>query len=109
MYERIKQLCKKRGITVTELENALDTVRSIHRWDTNRPSIDKVKAVADYFGVTVDYLLGGDMENATDRVKQELFDTPGKRILFSAMDGATENDLILAAQVIEALKGAKGK
>ena len=31
---------------------------AISYWDTNFPSIDKVHKVADYFNVSVDYLLG---------------------------------------------------
>lgn len=31
---------------------------SITRWDENKPSVDRVQKVADYFGVSVDYLLG---------------------------------------------------
>lgn len=58
MYSKIKMLCKKNNISVTELERTLEFSRgSICKWDANIPSITKVKAVADYFGVTVDELM----------------------------------------------------
>lgn len=54
----IKELCKKQSITLTELERQLVfTKSSIRKWDENKPSIDKVEKVANYFGCTVDYLL----------------------------------------------------
>lgn len=58
MYQKIKELCKEKGISITELEATLQFARgSIYKWDVNAPSIIKVKAVADYFNVSVDYLL----------------------------------------------------
>lgn len=66
MYSKIKALCKEEGISVSKLESVLDFSRgSICKWSVNIPSINKVKAVADHFGVTVDYLLSkkGELEN----------------------------------------------
>lgn len=65
MYSKIKALCKANRISVSKLEVDLNFSRgSICKWGVNNPSIDKVKAVADYFGVTVDYLLSrGDAGN----------------------------------------------
>ena len=61
MYNQIRNLCKKNNISVSELEIKMDFSRgSICKWDVNIPSITKVKAVADYFNVTVDDLLKGD-------------------------------------------------
>lgn len=58
MLEQIKRLCTKKGITIFRLERDLGfgngTVRG---WATANPQSDKLKRVADYFGVTVDELL----------------------------------------------------
>lgn len=55
----IQNLCKENGITINQLEkNAVIGRGTIARWDDHLPSIDKVGKVADYFGVSVDYLLG---------------------------------------------------
>lgn len=60
MYERIKGLCKEKGVTVTQLEQALGFgTRSIYRWDQNKPSVDKVQKVAAFLGVSIDYLVTG--------------------------------------------------
>ena len=64
MYSRVKELCKMHNISVSELESELEFSRgSLCKWNVNVPSITKVKAVADYFHVTVDELLKGDEEN----------------------------------------------
>lgn len=60
MVGNISALCKKRGISLAELERQCDLKpRTIYRWDSNTPSVDKVKAVADFFDVTVDSILDG--------------------------------------------------
>lgn len=63
MVAKIKRLCKERKTTLKELEERLfPNVKGqiIGRWDENRPSVDRVKAVADALGVTVDELLRED-------------------------------------------------
>lgn len=60
IYENVKALCDKNGTTVYALTKALGFgYGTISRWRTSSPSADKLKAVADYFGVTVDALLKG--------------------------------------------------
>lgn len=64
MVRNIKRLCSAQGISVRQLEIALGFKNGIiGRWDTNRPSIDRVKTVADYFGVTVDELIREEAVN----------------------------------------------
>ncbi len=58
MLKNIKKLCVANGISVQKLEKSLNFGNgTIARWEENRPSVDKVKLVADYFGCTVDELL----------------------------------------------------
>lgn len=61
MLEQIRRLCTEKGITIFKLERDLGfgngTVRG---WATANPQSDKLKRVADYFGVTVDELLKDD-------------------------------------------------
>ena len=62
LYEKIKKLCENRNISVTFLESKLGFARSsICKWDVNSPSIARIKAVADYFKISVDELIGGDV------------------------------------------------
>lgn len=60
IYDRIKELCTKKGISIYRLEKDLGfSSCSICKWKTSSPSVDKVQKVADYFDVTVNYLLEG--------------------------------------------------
>lgn len=61
MVSKIKALAKKRGISLVQVEQLCGIgQRSIYNWDTNVPAVDKVKAVADLFGVTIDELMQPD-------------------------------------------------
>ena len=60
MYDLIKELCKSKATTTAKLESELGFANgTINKWDTSRPSADRLKAVADYFGVTMEYLMTG--------------------------------------------------
>lgn len=60
MLERIKRLCKERGMSVSGLEDACGVSRgTIGRWGENIPSVDRVARVAKYLGVSIDYLVWG--------------------------------------------------
>jgi len=61
LFDRIKELCKKRGITLQDLAEKTDmSINSLYKWRTSTPSVDKLKKVADYFDVSIDYLMGRD-------------------------------------------------
>lgn len=60
LYDRIKSLCNERGITISKLETDCGFSNStIKKWkSTSTPGVDKIKTIAKYFGVSVDYILG---------------------------------------------------
>lgn len=71
LYQRIKILCEKRGISISKLESELGFGNSsIKKWErVSSPSIDKIIKVASYFDVSVDYLLGRtDIEGSISEV-----------------------------------------
>ena len=58
LYDNVKRLCEKNGVSVLSLEKALDFPRSsICKWNENEPGIRKVQKVADYLGVSIEELL----------------------------------------------------
>lgn len=73
VYDRIKELCNRRSITISKLESDLGFGNSsIKKWErTSSPSVDKVIKVANYFDVSCDYLLGqSDIEgSAVDMIE----------------------------------------
>lgn len=61
IFERIKELSKKRNISVKELALQLGFSENLfYRWKTTNPKAEDLAKVADYFNVSVDYLLGRD-------------------------------------------------
>ena len=62
MLSEIKELCKKRGMSVNELEAEIGLgINTIYKWDKASPSADKLQRVADYFGVSLDFLTGREL------------------------------------------------
>lgn len=60
LKDRIKNLAQERGMSLPALEAELGFGNStIVKWDKSTPNVDKLNAVAKYFGVTMDYLLNG--------------------------------------------------
>ena len=58
MVSRIKELCKRRNMTIAELETRAGISKnSIFRWDKNKPDYTKVVAVARVLEVSVDALV----------------------------------------------------
>lgn len=61
LHERIKSLADAKGISLPALEAELGFGNStIVKWKKSIPNADKLNAVAQYFNVTMDYLLNGN-------------------------------------------------
>lgn len=59
MYERIEFLRKKEGISQGNLEKELGFSNgSISKWKASTPKPERLQKLADYFGVSVDFLIG---------------------------------------------------
>ena len=66
--ERIATLRKSKGISQEELADVLFTSRqAISKWERGEsdPDIDRLKDLAIYFNVSIDYLLGYDVESSS--------------------------------------------
>jgi len=62
LFIKVNQLCIQNGITITKLEKELKFGNgTIHKWSTSQPSIKKVKKVAEYFKVGIDYLVSDSL------------------------------------------------
>lgn len=74
LYERIRNLAQQHKISLAELERSLQFSNGIiSTWKFSNPSIDKVKKVANYFNVSIDYLLGND--DSVDPQDQQILAT----------------------------------
>lgn len=71
LLDRIRQAAVKKGVTLTEMERDLGfSNSSIRKWEQASPSLEKVKSVAEYLGVSIDWLAYGNTQ-AND--KNDLF------------------------------------
>lgn len=58
IYDNVKAACKEKGISVMELEEELNFARSsIYKWNKHRPSVEKLKKVAERLGKPMEYFL----------------------------------------------------
>lgn len=65
-YDTFHKLCESKGVTDSRACLEMGFSRSYAAKMKNKsgaPSIDKLSTMADYFGVSVDYLLNGEKEN----------------------------------------------
>ena len=61
--EKLQELRKQKNLTQEELAEALFVSRTaVSKWESGRgyPNIDSLKAIAKFYGVTIDELLSGD-------------------------------------------------
>lgn len=64
-YNTLQQLCRQKGISVTEFAKQIGLSQSnVTTWKAGAvPRSKTLKATADYFGVSVEYLTGDDAVN----------------------------------------------
>lgn len=59
LFEKIKELCQQRGISINYLEETLGYSRNtIYSMKSKKPNAERLQEIADYFNVSTDYLLG---------------------------------------------------
>ncbi|MGY3767072.1 helix-turn-helix domain-containing protein [Vagococcus vulneris] len=59
LFDRVKELSEKRGKNVKEVALELGFSENyFYSWKKSSPKADMLQKVADYFDVSVDYLLG---------------------------------------------------
>ncbi|KRL99907.1 helix-turn-helix domain-containing protein [Liquorilactobacillus satsumensis] len=74
--DRIKNLAKEHHISVYELEEQLGFGKNtIYQWTKRTPSVERVKKVADYFDVSLDYLMGRSANEKINTNKIDLAET----------------------------------
>ena len=70
--EKLKELRKSKGISLKELGNVIgvaESTMSLYENGKREPDYETLLKIAEYFGVTVDYLLRGKEE---ERMPEEL-------------------------------------
>ena len=72
VIDRIKDLCSKKNINIALLERKLNFGNgTIRKWDNSPPSVEKFKKVADYFNISMEFLMEGKGRNvSTEFIKK---------------------------------------
>lgn len=111
VYERIENLRKSNGISQGKLEKELGFSNgSISKWKNSMPKPERLQKIADYFGVTVDFLMTGEgkqgyyFNEETAKAAQEIFENKELRMLFDAARDADPEDLKALHNMALALK-----
>ena len=98
---RIGELRKRHEkLSINKLEQECGLTRgSMAKWDDHAPSPDKVKKVADYFNVSVEYLLYGDPSAGIkkDPIPKDGAVSQEKQLLLDMIDGLSDEQKELLA------------
>lgn len=98
---RIGELRKQHEkLSINKLEQECGLTRgSMAKWDDHAPSPDKVKKVADYFNVSVEYLLYGDPSAGIkkDPIPKDWAVSQEKQLLLDMIDGLSDEQKELLA------------
>jgi transcriptional regulator with XRE-family HTH domain len=101
IYERIQKLTNTKGITLRDVANDLGFSKNyLYTLRTNEPSAKNLKLLADYFEVSVDYLLGRESAVEEKIRRAEIKDDE----VILSFDGKeiTDNDRRVLNELIEA-------
>lgn len=119
IVERIIQLIKERGITEYQLCKACGISQSTFTtWKTEDrvPHTMRLKTIADYLNVSIDYLVNGTTETPTyyinpeaAEIAQELLTRPELKVLFKASRKVSAEDLKLVQGMIDRLTGGENE
>ena len=115
MYERFLELMQKKGVKFADVAKATGihpSTFSDWKKGKSKPKTDKMQKIADYFGVSVDYLLGvqtsGQEGYYTDpetaKLAQEIFENSELRALFDVSRLMEPEDLKAVYDIALALK-----
>ena len=108
-FELVKELCKKQGFSLNTLEEKIGFARnSLYSWKNSEPKPKKLKAVADYFNVSTDYLLGrtdnpaisSDLVTTADGRTVDLSNLRERVVLFDGKP-LSDEDVDKIAQIIK--------
>lgn len=126
-YDLFCELCQKKGVSPTRATVEIGLSRTIGtKWKTTgaTPQGETLSKIADYFGVSVDYLLGNDQKQKAPAEDEGRFkegelirldadsmeilravrERPDMKILFSVTKNVTPEDLKKAIKIVEAFK-----
>jgi len=112
MYEIFEKLLRKNNTTAAKVAKETGIAPSTFSdWKNGRydPKADKLQKIADYFGVSVKYLMTGEdnpayyIDPKTAEIAQEMYDRPELRGLFDASRKLSPEDIKAVQAMVEHL------
>lgn len=114
-FDRFRDLCDQKGISTYKAATEIGLNRgAVNKWKNGSvPNGQTLAKMAEFFGVTTDYLLGDSEQkekpliNGDEELTEylELLKTrPEMRMLFQISKDATKEDVEKAVRIIEALR-----
>ncbi len=98
--DNIKILCRSRKISIKDLSIQLGMgINAISDWRHSSPSVERLLRVADYFGVSVDYLCGRS-ENAPATAAGIISALKTLGVNISQLDKLTAEDAKIIAMIL---------
>ena len=119
MYEIFERLCRERGVSVYRVSEATGIkTSSFSGWKAGKFQFktEKLKRIADYFGVPIEYLMTGEeptndsyyLDAETKELAQDLHDNADLKMLLDAARDCTPEQLKLLRQLADSWdKGEK--
>ena len=110
LADNIKGLRRAKHVNQVTFAEALGVAQgTVACWETGsrRPDIDMLPAIADYFGVSLDRLLGRDVDEEQEelwQLREEVRRDPERNALFSLARSADIQEVRQALAVLDALK-----
>lgn len=107
--DRVKELCKDRHIPISKLEKACGFSNGyIAKLKKGTMPNDKLQIVADYFNVSVEYLMTGEdqaapyyLNDETRDLAQFLFENPNYKVMFDAVRKVKPEDMEFIKEMID--------
>ena len=111
-FEKIKELCKKQGISLNQLEDKLGFSQNyIYSIKKGNPKVEHLQKIADYFNVSTDYLLGRTdnpkFYTTPDGKEVDLSDLRNSVVLFDGKP-LSDDDVYKIEQIIKLSIGVSG-
>lgn len=111
VYERIKILCKSKGVSIAQMERDLGLAKSASlKWKTYTPNLATASKLAEYFGVTEQYIMTGKefegyyTSEEVAAIAQEVYERPEMKMLFDASKDVSKEDIEFVIQMVEKMK-----
>lgn len=69
MKERVKQLCKEKGVSMNAAESEMGLAKGyISKLDNSNPNQKTLQKMSDYFGVSVEFLISGKEDSREQKI-----------------------------------------